>query len=1052
MSRHQHVLAIPDSPPHRVRSPITSSLHIAQDHGAEEPKSESPELESQVYSVPPSNAGTPRADEARQTARAHDHFLKPSLPANIARTSHYNPSNNVIHSTSSHTSRLRTLDRMTPVSEREGRLARPNLPTFALSGYHRLKSPQERLQTRDIYDPIDTDESSQELPRLKDTERLKLHHTSPSGTPLDPHLNGLLGAKPGGSHWPHVDAVTMADLATTPADLEVNGEHLRLTSPVQPKEFNEKLPSQNDAELAAAPKSNEQPSALPPHSDSVGDNNGEAMILDEVSQVLEKRTGLDKSDATHSEGENSKMSPLGIGSHAGHEPGNPGQDVISSHIFKASKVTPLMTTPRSVKAQELVERRTHGRVDDTRRAKSKLTQKATENENVLQHEVKEPRKSRLPKDRKKAAEKKATTEQIEEQNAIQKIETVNESSSAKELGDKNVVTKKTKGQLMAEKRQEMADRKARDTAERLAQAVAAMERQTTGHTRHSSNTPISSDGPRKSATPIYPGKAVLKPSSLTKTDTNSSSWTPSRSTNLEGQMPLPNALRSTPIALRRSVSFAENPVAFKPGQGQGQGQSVTAPANGESKISSGPGAEAAEKHTEDSDASKVKDTVVSRKASKKPRDPPRKAVSCEMIQLKLDVTRDKGKGRVKELPPRPEPSASKEVVTVSDGDDSITSYYSESDKKGESANPKVGPSSTSRSDSNAAASNIPVPSKPEAWMKSLSVSIEPPEQAEDSEDESVMKSGSKAVARPPEDPHSRSNSSSRSPARYVSLSSSESESEEEKEADEKEASMSASASKSNSRSTSSCADETVSSSKSIASKELEGITPITASSNGPRSSRTSEASSTRSKESSDKVASKPSLPSEPTSTHSKSTSSEHGNSEDQAEQQLQRESRQSMEPSRSQTKVTPQTHNPTRMSHSTTDHSATMLSTPQGSRAAYARFPSLTGLKQSSARNDMREQSTRNRPGFLMSSERAEPQSRLIPQSNGITHGDESSASTEDSSSSEDDSDANGKSSEGESQISRKAQRKVGSGFGGLLKSMFQIISDGQITHIFVLF
>ncbi|MCJ1432080.1 hypothetical protein MMC27_001436 [Xylographa pallens] len=83
--RPQDPASVPDSPNHRGGLPNTRVLqieHMSQDV----PKSESPEQDSIVYSIPPSHPSTPRDQTASRTEELAPTFLKPSRPVARAKT------------------------------------------------------------------------------------------------------------------------------------------------------------------------------------------------------------------------------------------------------------------------------------------------------------------------------------------------------------------------------------------------------------------------------------------------------------------------------------------------------------------------------------------------------------------------------------------------------------------------------------------------------------------------------------------------------------------------------------------------------------------------------------------------------------------------------------------------------------------------------------------------------------------------------------------------------------------------------------------------------
>ncbi|MCJ1391146.1 hypothetical protein MMC18_004008 [Xylographa bjoerkii] len=85
--RLQGTASVPDSPTYRGTSPIARALQGAQ-ISQDAPKSESPEQDNIVYSIPPSNPSTPRGDTQPRAEELPipGPFLKPSLPAKKTAT------------------------------------------------------------------------------------------------------------------------------------------------------------------------------------------------------------------------------------------------------------------------------------------------------------------------------------------------------------------------------------------------------------------------------------------------------------------------------------------------------------------------------------------------------------------------------------------------------------------------------------------------------------------------------------------------------------------------------------------------------------------------------------------------------------------------------------------------------------------------------------------------------------------------------------------------------------------------------------------------------
>ncbi|MCJ1481233.1 hypothetical protein MMC06_001389 [Schaereria dolodes] len=917
-SGYQGVLAIPDSPAHRVRSPVNNS-HTAQGFGDEEPKSESPELESQVYSVPHSNVGTPNADES---LRIRDPFLKPSLPLKTALLSHPSRPNHVAQSPQLDQPRLKTPERPALSSSREGRLSRPSVPQ-AFSRQYVRKSTLERQLARDIYDPIETDVSSQDILQVDSKKRPKQHKQPASTKSPNPRHSGSFPRTPSTPLEAFSSTLATKPIRGTEAlGSQANDSQYSIESQ---RELTDKRPLENNSQTTETTRLIRQ--QVPAHTRPV------SLARDKTCDAIDLGHPPDGSEPQQ------RLETLGS---------------VGSQEENSDKL--------SVNAQPHIEN--------------------TEDAAVSLDKTLEASEALLPRT--------SATKQTQEQKAI-------------------------------ERKQKAANQVARQKAERLATAL-SIDRKSLDQSRRSSSSVVGSEKKRKSATPIFPGNAPFKPSSLLKAASNPLGDTPSR-TNLDVQMPLPSALRSSPSAPRRSVSFAEHPVEPTPSLNQNKsvptGEALVGSSNGTTTKSSGKRATGLGKL-------EAKDSTTSKKTTRKPRDTPKAAMSNEKIQLKLNLTRDKGKGRLQEVPPVAASAGRTEVVTVSDEDESTSSHYSRDEKQTQAVSARAGPSSRSRSGSSIAVNSVPFTAKPEAWMKSLSMSTETSEAAEKAErkEVAVMEPTHKSVSPSDLRDSSRSNTSSRSPARYVS-SSSDSESETGSE----EAQVSPTAKSPEARSISTNGEETMLPDNLSKDTSLERVTTSSQISEPASIDPTdSEVSGLAEEKSSKSQAARHSS----ADSESSQSSSDSGEEvvEDEAEQQLHRESRQLTERSQSQGQLTPRTPSSKGLPHVLIDTNTKSTSTTNGTRSAYARFPSMTGLKRNSSRKDTNEQTSGIRhPGLSSFSRRADER-----PNEAIYDGSTSSTSSEDNSSSEGDDSADEKAGDFDRQARKKSQGKRTMGFNGLLK------------------
>lgn len=207
-------MTIPDSPPSRGALPNEDIPQPVSDHRAETPKSEPPEADNIVRSIPPSDPSTPHPPMVQQTEKPQGSFRKPRLPPPRTKSP-------VQQTPNAHriTQEMVTTHYTTPEGQEEslksdGKLRRltsaargPHLPgSFGSNRFATRKVPRNN-----IWDDIDI-ESDEEThhgdPSLLSTKRPKQHH---------PFSSGFQSSEPGrestGSREPSVDqsAIKYAD-------------------------------------------------------------------------------------------------------------------------------------------------------------------------------------------------------------------------------------------------------------------------------------------------------------------------------------------------------------------------------------------------------------------------------------------------------------------------------------------------------------------------------------------------------------------------------------------------------------------------------------------------------------------------------------------------------------------------------------------------------------------------------------------------------------------------------------------------------------------------
>ena len=155
---------------------------VRQSAGLEEPKSESPEAENLVYSVPPSNPGTPRDIDRSRVEREAISIILPT-PSNTRSVLQKHVNN--LTADDSFGPLLKTANTQNQTAS-GGSLSRPSsLAKKSISGPKKYKRPRANDPNRDPYDIADTDAgSSQELPHMQVSKKAKQTHSPIANSPL----------------------------------------------------------------------------------------------------------------------------------------------------------------------------------------------------------------------------------------------------------------------------------------------------------------------------------------------------------------------------------------------------------------------------------------------------------------------------------------------------------------------------------------------------------------------------------------------------------------------------------------------------------------------------------------------------------------------------------------------------------------------------------------------------------------------------------------------------------------------------------------------------
>ena len=172
--------------------PVVNANFIHQSAGLEEPKSESPEAENLVYSVPPSNPGTPRDIDHSRVERVPGEGTSVALPTPSNARSVLQKRVNNLPADDSFGPLLKTANSQNPTAS-DGKLSRLSSLTEK-SDHKKYKGSLVNDPGRGPYDIVDMSAgSSQELPHMPASKKAKLTDSpiaaSPSTRPSFSHIN-----------------------------------------------------------------------------------------------------------------------------------------------------------------------------------------------------------------------------------------------------------------------------------------------------------------------------------------------------------------------------------------------------------------------------------------------------------------------------------------------------------------------------------------------------------------------------------------------------------------------------------------------------------------------------------------------------------------------------------------------------------------------------------------------------------------------------------------------------------------------------------------------
>ncbi|MCJ1247055.1 hypothetical protein MMC30_004266 [Trapelia coarctata] len=982
-------MSIPDSPTSRGAIPNEDIPEPASDHRAETPKSESPEADNIVRSIPPSDPSTPHPPMVQEPEQSQNSFRKPPLPPPRTKTpGKQTPNGHRI------TKVMITPQFTVPEGHKEspnsdGKLKRPTSAARGpflegSSGSNPFAS--RKVPRTNIWDGIETNE---ETPHgnlyPSSAKRTKQHHSFPSEPhsseprrestgsrepsvghsaikfahnflkPLTPAHAFEEGPIPRSTHRPEKQTQTYPETPLAKLRLQsgTQFEALRHTHSI---EEHEKI-TEEDHPMEREPVDTGAQATNP------GDGNSPA----ERSSTRSVSSG-DSENFSHGQSLGTTKSPAVV-------PGNEAAKVNreGSMVYEESvehQTNGVGTRPIQAEGEEEEEEEDDDKNEDN-----------YDEDEESKSEASEPEPSARKTPVRTAPAKKSPAE-----TAAEKVQKQRESARRR---SEAAVEKRTAVQNQAE--QVLPLEKPIDTvasAPKMKQADGANDDASLGAGKSMFKTP-SANKPKagrtsalkQSSTPPFPrGKRGLG-SLAGRSDSVSSRGTPLRGANAERTQAQVNAARSSPTVTRRSVSFDET--ALKTPSAAAKKPKTPDPLPGSTTKMSNPVDDAKEK------------ARIFREESKK--------VNEKRKQMQLQFKREKGKGVVRDspLPPTPAPS---EATAIHKG---ATLKDSRPLQSGSEPGPSRGRDAFKNPMAN---STTPVDSK--------SVEVSDQQMGETKEPELSSEESGVEVEQQPTAPviTAHGKSVSRSPARAVASSAS-----------------------------SSSATETESETESESGSE-KGKEKVDA--EGRRPSSTSQEAASGTSKDIDKSASPPASSSSSSSESEsddgdlppikqasphwtdKSRSASVG---DEAERQLQREARESLEPSRS-SQIKSSVKTPvTSKTLATVNEGSSTTPAKQEARPANTRFPSLTSLRAGSS--SLPSSSTKRLPNFKMPLKGSSEQKSLGTQVNGGTNIDEVS-SDEDSSTSDDkaDEDDDGMGASGKSTGPGSSQRRAGKGLRGLMK------------------
>ncbi|MCJ1386003.1 hypothetical protein MMC17_009128 [Xylographa soralifera] len=637
--RPQDPASVPDSPNHRGGSPTARVLqdeHMSQDV----PKSESPEQDNIVYSIPPSNPSTPREQTVSRIEEPTATFLKPSLPVAKTKT----PIRAFTGGVSS-SKKILSADRYRtsegPRAEFVGKcrpIAQSGLGMLTSATSIASKAFSNRKPPKDIWEFDGSDkEGSCRTDLVHSTKRFKQQRPTVADPLPEPRLfsqfNGSSTRSPSASR----------------GVLDNTGSRRGSTT---------KLTNIEDLNL------NRSMSKISDHAlDNV------SIIKDIIPRAIYptlEEAGVE--DSRHSEQDNTQ--PTNSVADSPAESYSNDQQVYKETISERdSDKTVGIIKPNMEHGMDDVEMMLN--VEHVQ-SDAQSPDQALNTENHMGTGTNDQQK----------AVKNGLKTTIEKPNAGKTLTSAKITKQTQSTMDiaHNISHKETREATAAERKAKKAHKKEIEKKERVRKARELEEQQKIEVSRQNEKrcigTPAAVRFQQKSITSPIPGpsqrRSALKASTSLRSSSISSHGTPSRSMNIDAQIPIPNAIQPPSVVVSRSVSFADSKEARASGKSTANVRDTSKSMKSKEELAKAPVKPIEPVTTKDKiqvSRERIRDILAETKAKGKETELEKteytklievvkaKAgkIKPETRQMELKVIRDKGKKPIYDppLPPRP---------------------------------------------------------------------------------------------------------------------------------------------------------------------------------------------------------------------------------------------------------------------------------------------------------------------------------------------------------------------------------------------------------------